>query len=46
MDVRDELEEIRQSLACLRCSEFLRIPAKLDLVVRNTERRRRKVAGK
>ena len=44
MDLRDELKEMNQSLRCLRCINFLRIPAKLDAIRRNTAKKIRKKA--
>lgn len=44
MDIRDELGEIRKALAPLQhlnCHNFLRIPAKLDRIGRNTEKLKR-----
>ena len=48
MDLRDELKElvrtnreIDNSLRALRCRNFLRIPAKLDRIGRNTEKKRK-----
>lgn len=41
MDIRDELRAIRSSLSVLRCRNFLRVPAKLDRIGRNTERKQR-----
>lgn len=43
MDIRDELRLIRQTL---HCRNFQRIPAKLDRIGRNTERRRRPKGSK
>lgn len=45
MDLRDELKEIKELLRPLRhleCSNFLRIPKKLDRIGRNTEKKKRK----
>lgn len=42
MDIRDELREIKNRLAPLQCSSFLKIPAKLDRIGRNTQRKKRK----
>lgn len=41
MDIRDELQHIAGSLNVLRCQNFLRIPAKLDAIKRNTTKKRR-----
>lgn len=38
MDIRDELKQLNQ---LFRCTNFLRIPAKLDRIGRNTEKTRR-----
>lgn len=45
MDIRDELKAARDKLrrlnALLHCGNFQRIPAKLDRIGRNTEKKKR-----
>jgi hypothetical protein len=38
MDIRDELKQLNQTFSC---TNFQRIPAKLDRIGRNTEKRRK-----
>lgn len=41
MDIRDELKIVRRQLSVLECAKFLDIPRKLDLIKRNTAKKRR-----
>jgi hypothetical protein len=42
MDIRDELSEVRRRLSPLQCPNFLQIPYKLDTIVKNTTKRRKR----
>lgn len=46
MDLRDELQEIRESLGVLRCENFTRMPATLRRIAANTTKRTRSKPGK
>jgi hypothetical protein len=50
MDMRDELKTIRYAITnvdrLLSCSNFTRIPAKIDAIRKNTERKKKSVVKK
>lgn len=49
MDIRDELQEMKELLRPLHrlnCSDFIRIPRKLDRIGRNTEPRKKSTKRK
>lgn len=41
MDIRDELRQTNRKLSVLQCPDFIKIPAQLDRIRRNTTRKRR-----
>jgi len=40
MDIRDVLQRMNEKLSVLQCVNFLRIPAKLDSIKKNTTRKK------